>query len=243
VAERVRTGGALLKALALDREGIGEPDAHPFDVPALRQLDELAMAQPVTCFVGENGSGKSTLVEAIAVSAGLNAEGGSRNLRFATRPSHSTLHEHLRLSWGQRPQRSFFLRAESFYTTASAYEEVGLGGYHERSHGESFLDVATHQFQPGGFYVMDEPESALSVRGQLTLLRRMHDLTAAGAQFVMATHSPVLLAFPGTVLYALDDDGVRRVGYEDTDPFVLTKAFLEGPDRFFRHLFSDDDDG
>jgi predicted ATPase len=236
VAER-----ALLKTVALERDGITDPDAHPFDVPALRGLDELSMAQPVTCFVGENGSGKSTLVEALAVRAGLNAEGGSRNLQFATRPSHSALHQHLRLSWARRPARAFFLRAESFYTTASAYEEVGLGGYHERSHGESFLDVATRQFLPGGFYVMDEPESALSVRGQLTLLRRMHDLVDAGAQFVMATHSPILLAFPDAALYALDEGGVRRIRYEDTDPFVLTKAFLESPDRFFRHLFAEDD--
>jgi predicted ATPase len=169
------------------------------------------MAQAVTCFVGENGSGKSTLVEAIAVSAGLNAEGGSRNLAFATRPTHSSLHEHFRLSWAVRPRRSFFLRAESFYNTATAYEEIDYGGYHDRSHGESFLDVAMRQFHEGGFYVLDEPESALSVQGQLALLRRMHDLTAAGAQFVVATHSPILLAFPGAVLYSLTQDGVRRV--------------------------------
>jgi predicted ATPase len=140
------------------------------------------------------------------------------------------------------------LRAETFYNVATEVERLGIdlkpyGGrpLHERSHGESFLDVATRQFLPGGFYVMDEPESALSVRGQLTLLRRMHDLVDAGAQFVMATHSPILLAFPDAALYALDEGGVRRIRYEDTDPFVLTKAFLESPDRFFRHLFADDD--
>jgi len=198
------------------------------------------MAQPVTCFVGENGSGKSTLVEAIAVKAGLNAEGGSRNLEFATRPSHSSLHRHLQLSWARRPSRSFFLRAESFYDTATAYEGVGMGAYHHQSHGESFLAVAMQQFDRGGFYVMDEPESALSVTGQLTLLRRMHDLTGTGAQFVVATHSPILLAYPGAVLYGLGEDGIHRIRYDETDSYVLTKAFLDGPEQFFRHLLAGD---
>ena len=193
----------------------------------------------MTFFVGENGTGKSTLVEAVAVKAGLNPEGGSRNLAFATRPTESELHSHLELVWQRQPGAAFFLRAETFYNTASAYEGVGIGGYHERSHGESFLDAVRRQIVPGAFIVMDEPESALSVMGQLKLMRAMHDLVAARSQFLVATHSAILLAFPGAWIYQLGD-GIDRVAYEDTDAFQLTKAFVDGPERFLRHLLADE---
>lgn len=193
----------------------------------------------MTFFVGENGTGKSTLIEAVAVRAGLNAEGGSRNLAFATRSTESELHRHLELVWQRQPRASFFLRAETFYNTASAYEEVGIRGYHERLHGESFLDAVRCQVAPGGFVLMDEPESALSVMGQLKLMRAVHDLVDAGSQFLIATHSPILLAFPGAWIYQLSEDGLDRVAYEDTDAFQLTKAFLDGPERFLRHLLAD----
>lgn len=228
-----------LDRIELLHEEIPDPLAYPFSIPALRQLESLPMAQPVTFFAGENGSGKSTLIEAMAMATGLNAEGGSRNLRFSTRDTHSELYRHLRLSWRRRPARSFFLRAESFYNTATAYEGVGIEGYHRRSHGESFLDVA-RGFGEEGFYLMDEPESALSPTGQLSLLRRMYDLTATGSQFVTATHSPLILAYPGAMIYQLDDRGVRRVTYEDTDAYQLTSSFLQSPERFFRHLFAEE---
>jgi len=193
--------------------------------------------------VGENGSGKSTLLEGIAVAAGLNPEGGSRNLIFSTRSTESDLHNHLRLGWNRRPKRAFFLRAETFYDTATAYETLPLDpitGYHERSHGESFLDVASKHFLPEGLYLMDEPESALSLTGQLKLMRRMHDLIGSGSQFLVATHSPLLLAFPSATIYVLDDQ-ITRATYEETEVYQLTKSFLESPQRFLKYLFTDDE--
>ena len=213
--------------------------SYPFSIPAVASLDQLEIGPSVTFFVGENGTGKSTLVEAVAVKAGLNPEGGSRSLAFATRPTESELHSHLELVWQRQPGAAFFLRAETFYNTASAYEGVGIGGYHERSHGESFLDAVQRQVVPGAFVLMDEPESALSVMGQLKLMRAVHDLVAAGSQFLVATHSPILLAFPGAWIYQLGD-GIDRVTYEDTDAYQLTRTFVDGPERFLRHLLADE---
>lgn len=232
-------GPGRLREIRCTAAAADRPTAYPFSIPAIAALASLKVAAGVTFFVGENGTGKSTLVEAVAVRADLNPEGGSRNLTFATRPSESSLHRHLELVWERRPSTAFFLRAETFYNTATAYENVDIGGYHERSHGESFLDAVRRQVRPGAFVLMDEPESALSVLGQLKLMRAVHDLVEAGSQFVVATHSPILLAFPGAWIYRLDDDGIERVTYEDTDAYQLTKAFLDGPERFLRHLFSD----
>ncbi|WP_337832070.1 AAA family ATPase [Pseudonocardia sp. TMWB2A] len=181
---------------------------YPFELPVVRWLREhggLALYPGVTFLVGENGSGKSTLVEAVAVALGLNPEGGSRSFRFATRASESDLGSHLRVA--RRPGRertSFFLRAESYYNVATEVERIGSGlehdyggSPHERSHGESFVALMTHRFFPRGLYLLDEPEAALSVTGALAVLARMVDLTAQGSQFVVATHSPILLALPG----------------------------------------------
>lgn len=193
----------------------------------------------VTFFVGENGSGKSTLVEAVAVRSGLNVEGGSRNLAFETRSTTSLLHEAIELVWHLQPARAFFLRAETFYNTATAYEAVGIRGYHERSHGESFLDAVQGQIQPPAFVLMDEPESALSVTGQLSLMRAMHDLVHLGCQFLIATHSPILLAFPGAQIWEFDDHGITPIAYDDAGAVQLTRSFLNSPERFLRHLFDD----
>lgn len=216
------------------------PAPYPFSIPAVASLDHVEIGPTVTFFGGENGTGKSTLIEAVAIRAGLNPEGGSRNLVFSTRPTESELHRHLELVWQPQPSSAFFLRAETFYNTASGYESVDIGGYHDRSHGESFLDAVRRQIAPGGFVLMDEPESALSVMGQLKLMRAMHDLVSAGSQFLVATHSAILLAFPGAWIYQLDGHGIERVTYEETEAVQLTKAFLEGPERFLRHLLADD---
>src|SRR5206468_4744561 len=216
--------------------------------PAIRQLDELQIDPHVTLFAGENGSGKSTLVEAIAVAAGFNAEGGSRNVTVSTRASHSALHKHLRLVRGtRRPRTGYFLRAESFFNVATPIEEIGgpavasHGGrsLHAQSHGESFIALVTNRFGPNGLYVLDEPEAALSLRGNLALMRRMHDLVAQGSQFIISTHSPVLLGFPGAKIYVLSDEGITETPYEETEVFGLTKSFLSDRGQFLRHLFED----
>lgn len=195
------------------------------------------------------GSGKSTLVEAIAVAAGFNAEGGSRNFTFATRRSESELHRHLTLVRGsRRPTDGFFLRAESLFNVATEIENLGVrlddyGGksLHEQSHGESFLALAVHRFRGHGLYILDEPEAALSPSRQLAMLRLIHDLVAhKSAQLVIATHSPILMAYPHATIYLLDGQGIRSVDYEETEHYQVTRDFMTTREQFLRHLLSDD---
>lgn len=230
--------GGLIEARILWDE-IEDPTLFPFSVPAIRATESLDLSSPVTFFVGENGSGKSTLLEAIVIAAGVNAEGGTRNLRFSTRPTESSLHEHLKLVWRTRQSWAFFLRAETFFDMATAYEGADEGGFHERSHGQQFIEAANNKLQPGGLHLMDEPEAALSVTGQLAMLRRIHDIQAERGQFIIATHSPILLAYPGAVIYEFTDTGITQVDYDDAEPVRLTRSFLDAPDRFFSHLFEE----
>jgi predicted ATPase len=195
--------------------------------------------------VGENGSGKSTLLEAIAAAWGFNPEGGSRNFLFATQPSHSPLHVHLRLIRNPgRPSDGFFLRAESFYNVATEVDRLEMksayGGtsLHEQSHGESFLAVFMDRFFGGGLYLLDEPEAALSPSRQLSVLLRIHDLVRQRSQFIIATHSPILMAYPGAEILQLDENGIREVAYEETDHYVITREFLNAPERMLSELFS-----
>jgi len=221
----------------------------PWTLPAIGALrDRLELDPRVTYRIGENGSGKSTLLEALAVAAGMNAEGGSSNFRFATRESHSDLWRSIRLVRGaRRPRTDFFLRAESLFTAATYLEELpgnSLASYggvslHEQSHGESFLAVMVNRFGPGGLYLLDEPEAALSTQNCLTCLRRIHELVLEGSQFVVATHSPIILAYPGATIYSCDAGGVEQVAYEDAEPVCLTQMFLDARERFLRELFAD----
>ena len=232
----------FVRAIRL-RDGGG---AYSADLPALRGLERLELDTRVTFLVGENGSGKSTLIEAIAVAAKLNVEGGGKLLKFSTRSTHSKLHERLTLERSELPPlNAFFLRAESVFNLATAIEENGYIGaredvyerpLHEQSHGESFLDIAVNRLGPRGFYLFDEPEAALSVRGQLALMRRMHELILEHSQFVVATHSPILLGYPEATILELSEEGIRCVGYEETQQVELTRSFLEKPGRFLRHL-------
>ena len=240
---RGAVGGRFVRAVRL------APDApaagYPYDLPAVRALAGprgLVLDRPVTFLVGENGSGKSTLVEALAVATGFNPEGGSRSFRFATRATESDLGRHLVVSRAPgAPRNGFFLRAESYYNVASEIERLGVGGYggtspHERSHGEAFLDLVTHRFGPRGLYLLDEPEAALSVRGAMAVLARLHELAGQGSQFVVATHSPVLLALPGAAIVQLEEAGPRRVGYDEALPVEATRRFLADPARALRQL-------
>jgi predicted ATPase len=217
-------------------------------IPALAGLERLELHPRVTFLVGDNGSGKSTLVEAIAVAAKMNAEGGGHALTFsfATRRSHSRLHRRLELdqvSWP--PLNRFFLRAESVFNVATEVERehrqmhnVFQRPLHEQSHGESFLDIALNRFGPNGFYVLDEPEAALSTSGQLALLARIAELVHDGSQFLIATHSPILVGYPDARILRLGDDGVHEIEYDEAPQVELTRAFLEAPERYLERLLA-----
>lgn len=245
-APRTSFDEAFLRQLRLNREAVESFDAYPFSIPAIRELEEIDFAPGVTCFVGENGSGKSTLIEAIAILMGLNAEGGSQNFTLAARPSESELHRYLVPVRGvKRPRRRFFLRAESLFNVATEAEDKGLNAYgwedlHERSHGEAFLWLLAERFIDGGLYVMDEPEAALSPKRQLAMLTRMAQLVQGGSQLVLATHSPILLAFPGALIYELSESGIRQVAYRNTEHYQITHDFLAHPESFLRHLIDDE---
>jgi predicted ATPase len=221
------------------------------ELPALRDVERVELHPRVTFLVGENGSGKSTLVEALAVALKLNPEGGTRlqQFAFATRSSHSQLHRRLQVERAPLPPRNaFFLRAESVFNLATAIEQapepiralqdVFQRPLHEQSHGESFLDIAINRLGPRGLYLFDEPEAALSVRGQLALLLRMHELVQEHSQFVVATHSPILLGYPDATIYELSDDGLRKIDYDEAPQVELTRAFLDDPERFFHRLLA-----
>lgn len=241
----------FVQRMSLRRDRIDSFDRYPFCLPAVRALDQLDFHPKVTFFVGENGSGKSTLLEAIAVALGFNAEGGSKNFQFSTRRSHSELHGYLRIAKGfKRPRTGFFLRAESFFNVATEIEnldaEPGLGvpvinsyggrSLHEQSHGESFLTLLTERFGGQGLYILDEPEAALSPQRQLAVLARLHDLVREGSQFVIATHSPLLMAYPDACIYQCSAEGLLSVAYEDTEHFRVTRDFLANPERMLRGL-------
>jgi len=235
----------FLRSVQVRPERIPDPHRYPFTIPALRRLQTLDFDPRITFLLGENGSGKSTLIEAIAVAAGFNAEGGSRNFNFSTRSSESDLWRCLRLIKTPRsPTTGYFLRAESFFNVATEIESLGVtgaygGSLHEKSHGESFLALVENRFGPEGLYILDEPEAALSPSRQLVLLRHMHLLIKDGSQFIIATHSPILLAFPGALLYQLTETGIEKVDYEETEHYRLTRDFLLRRELFFRELFAD----
>lgn len=221
-------------------------DSYLSDIPAIRHLDELPLRKPVTFFVGENGSGKSTLLEAIALAAGFNAEGGSKNFRFSSKDTHSSLHTLLTLRKRiPYPKDGFFLRAESFYNVASEvdrlYENDSLASYggkslHAQSHGESFMSLLLYRLYGQGLYLLDEPEAALSPSRQLAMLSRIHQLVQAHSQFIIATHSPILMAYPESEILLLQEGAPRVIAYKDTEHYEITRSFLENPERMLRIL-------
>jgi predicted ATPase len=220
----------------------GEPDAYAFHIPAVRALDSLTFHPNVTFFVGENGSGKSTVLEALAVALGFGPEGGTRNVRLETVESVSPLHAALRLVRGAPvPRDGYFLRAETLFNVATYMDEVGYtagygGSLHARSHGEAFMAVLTEKLRGNGIYLFDEPEAALSAQRQFAALRAIHGLVEDGSQFVIATHSPILLAYPHARIFEFHDGGIRIVRYEDTEAFTLTRDFLNHTPRWLHEL-------
>lgn len=236
----------------LKRETVSSFQRYPFSLSAVRSLEKLELHPAVTFFVGENGSGKSTLLEAIAVACGFNAEGGSKNFRFDTRKSHSALHRYLHIRRGaSRPRDGFFLRAESFFNVATEIENLDKesGGppigpayskrpLHEQSHGESFLALLNNRFRGQGLYLLDEPEAALSPSRQLTVISRIQALVQKKSQFIVATHSPILMAYPHAHIYAFSPKGIERMNYRDTEHYRVTHDFLSNPERMLDELLA-----
>jgi len=233
----------ILRHIELMRDKVRDWNAYPFSIPAIAKLSRLEFNHDVTFFVGENGSGKSTLIEAIAIKARFNPEGGNKNFRSALRPSESDLHQHLRLARGARREAGgFFLRAETMFNVSSEAEQYDWENLHEMSHGEAFLSVVVNHFRDRGLFILDEPESALSPQRQLALLARMRQLVTSGSQFIISTHSPILMAYPGATIYSLDRAGIDVVKYRETEHYAVTKTFLADPDRMLREIFADVDE-
>lgn len=236
----------FLRSLEMLRKNETDPRRYPFSIPSIKNLHSLEFKNNVTFLVGENGSGKSTLLEAIAYQCGFNTAGGGRNNTYEVDASHSALGDHIRLSWLPKITNGFFLRAETFYHFAShidtmpaSLEYYGGQSLHEQSHGEAFLSLFTNRFGKKAIYLLDEPEAALSPARQLSLLRIIKDLEKE-AQFIIATHSPILLGYPDAQILNFDSHPVGEIRYEDTMHYIITRQFLENRRTVLDELFRDE---
>jgi predicted ATPase len=247
----------MLKKITLLRERVEDWNAYPFSVPTIASLPEINLHSRIVFFAGENGSGKSTLLESIATHYGFGPEGGNRNIHHdTTEHNHSTddLVRALRLSFDKRTGAGFFLRAESFFNTASHLDELdkesfgppilpSYGGQslHTRSHGETFFTLLEHKFTRNGLFLLDEPEAALSPHRQLSFLILIHDTLRRykDAQFIISTHSPVLLGYPGAQILSFDDGQLHEITYEETAPMQIVRRFVNDRDTFLQELFQD----
>lgn len=236
-----------IKRIKLLKEKIADFEQYPFHLPLINKLDKLFINENVTFFVGENGSGKSTLLEAIADQCGFNPASGGKNNRFHVDQAESALGDHIRLSWSRKGIPGFFLRAESFYQFASHLDEIAkedsdiyqtYGGQslHQRSHGEAFLQVFLNRFHANGIFLLDEPEASLSPARQLALLKVIHDLSPT-SQFIIATHSPILLGYPDAKIWSFDGGELAPIAYEETEHFAITKSFLDNRTKILKRLF------
>lgn len=234
-------------------------DNYPFSLNIIKNLSEIEFPTQVTFFVGENGTGKSTILEALANKAGFGAEGGSKNINFKTSEEKTysgteQLAEQITLSWRNKPKNGYFFRAESFFNVANyidyiareggageaAYTPYGGKSLHAQSHGESFLSFFNNRLGNGGFFIFDEPEAALSPQRQLSLLVIIHEMCKnTNSQFIIATHSPILLAYPDSTIYSCDASTLTKIGYTDTEHYQITKHFLDNPQRYMQHLFNE----
>jgi predicted ATPase len=240
-----------LLEVRLLRDKVSSFEEYPFSIPVIRYLDRLTLHPQVTFIVGENGTGKSTLLEAIATAWGFNPEGGTRNFSFNTRVSHSRLYQYLRLSKSfRRPRDGFFLRAESFFNVATNIEQLdkepaptppiidSYGGQslHEQSHGESFFALMMNRFGGQGIYILDEPEAALSPSRQMAMISRMHELVLQSSQFIIATHSPIIMAYPNAQILSLSEHGIEEASYRNTEHYQIYKDFLNKPEQMLEIL-------
>jgi predicted ATPase len=249
---RLQECSQYLRSIELKRENIKSFLRHPFSVPAIKNLTSLEFHPKVTFIVGENGSGKSTILEAIAAAYGFNPEGGTINFSFSSMDTHSELHQYIKLIKGvRRPKDGFFLRAESFYNFASNVDALerevpgllssyGGNSLHKQSHGESFFSVFMNRFNGKGLYILDEPEAALSPSRQMSMISRMHQLTKEDSQFIIATHSPIIMAYPEATIYEIKES-IRRVRYEDTEHYQIMKSFINNKSKILEVLMEDSD--
>lgn len=239
----------IIQGIQIDWSKI-EQDSYLQEIPSLKNIDSLEFSNNVTFFVGENGTGKSTLIEGIAVACGFNAEGGSKNYNFSTYNSHSELCGAIKIIRGiKREKWGYFLRAESFYNVASKtedyrdiaskeyfYAQYGGKSLHEQSHGESFLALMQKSFAPEGLYILDEPEAALSPQRQLTLLIEIERLARQGAQFIIASHSPILLGLPGAEILSFDEERIHQCRYEETESYQVMELFINNREYLMKRL-------
>lgn len=246
-----------LRAIKLLRQDIKDWNHHPFAVPSIKNIHELEVKSNLVFFIGENGSGKSTLLEAVGANFGFGKEGGSKNIKYSTTEESSAeqLSDKLRLAWRQKPLSGYFLRSESFFNIASFIDELkkdpgdGANAYlpyggislHQQSHGESFLALFKNRFSKKGFYLLDEPEAALSTQRQLTFLAILHSILEKNThvQFIIATHSPIILAYPNAQIFSFDNGEVKEVQYKDTEIYKTTSSFLANTDIFLNKLFEE----
>jgi len=242
-----------IRRMKINRIDDNKKGEYPFNLPAFKNFQELDFNQPVTFIIGENGMGKSTIIEALAIAYGFNPEGGTKNFAFSSTETHSKLFEEISLEKGiTLPKDGFFLRAESFYNVASELDRLDEGGggpplvasyggksLHEQSHGEAFFSTFIHRFSGNGIYILDEPEAALSPLRQFAMLRRINELISQKSQFIIATHSPILMAFPNAIIYNLGEKGIKKINYNETEHYFLTKRFLNNTDEMIDELFKD----
>ncbi len=242
--------GPLLDTVKVNFADAINFNQYPFSLTIIKNLKNITFSTQVTFLVGENGTGKSTILEALANKAGFGAEGGSKNINFKTLQEKTytgaqLLAEQLTLSWRNKPKNGYFFRAESFFNVANyidsiaAYDAYGGKSLHEQSHGESFMSFFKHRLGNSGFFIFDEPEAALSPQRQLSLMVIIHEMCKnSNSQFIIATHSPILLAYPDSTIYSCDSDVLESIAYADTKHYQITKHFLDNPSRYLHHLFN-----